>query len=100
MKAKIIAIVVALAATVTGAAAPNGYYNYDRINVNSSVTLTINKRHFNGVVHINNPRSNWDGCYTPEHYRFRYVTIPVHVVAYDRCGVPYIRTVYRRVLVR
>jgi hypothetical protein len=100
MKAKIIALVVALTATITGVAAPNGYYNHGRINVDSSVIFTINKKHFNGVVVINNRRTDWDGCYTYEYYRPRYVTVPTHVVAYDRYGQPYVRTVYRRVLVR
>lgn len=100
MKAKIIALVVALTATITGVAAPNGYYNHDRINVNSSVILTINKKPFKGVVVINNRRTDWDSCYTYEYYRPRYVTVSTRVIAYDRCGRPYVRTVYRRVLVR
>jgi len=104
MKAKIIALVVALAATVTGAAAPNGYKN-DRVSVDSSITIRINKKHFNGVFTINNHRSDWSGYYTHGYYDHgyrhpRYVTVATRVVAYDHYGQPYLRTVYRRVLTR
>lgn len=100
MKAKLIAIVVALVATVTGTAAPNGY-KHNRVNVDSTITVRINKNHFNSAITISNHHSSWDGCYTYEQYdhrRPRYVTIATRVIAYDQHGRPYIRTVYRRVL--
>lgn len=99
MKAKFIAIAVALIATATGVSAPNGY-SHNRASINSSITLRVNSRNVNGTLHFNNHRNDWSGCYTPERHHPRYVTVATQVVVYDRYGYAHIRTVYRQVLVR